>query len=340
VLFFLSEARKGPALNRRSLITLLVGGSAVAWPLAARAQQAAMPVVGFVDSGSPGPHAPNVAAFRRGLKEAGYIEGQNVAIEFRWAEGQNDQSASLVADLVRRRVTVIAATSIAAALAAKVATTTIPIVFRTGADPVGLGLVTTLNRPNGNLTGVTSLNIEVGSKRLELLHELVPTATTVGILVNPTSPNADKTSKDLEAAAHTLGLHLHVLHARTERDLDAALASLVQVDAGGLVIGPDALFASQNEKLAALTARYAVPSVHFLRSFVTAGGLMSYGGSFTDSFYQAGIYVGRILKGEKPGDLPVQRSTKVELVLNLKTAKALGITFPISLLGRADEVIE
>jgi putative ABC transport system substrate-binding protein len=325
-------------MRRRNFIALL--GSAAASPLAARAQQPAMPVVGFVDSGSPGPHAPNVAAFRQGLKEAGYIEGQNVAIEFRWGEGQNDQSVSLVADLVRRRVTVIAATGIAAALAAKAATTTIPIVFRTGADPVGLGLVTTLNRPNGNLTGVTSLNVEVGSKRLELLHELVPAATTMGLLVNPTSPNADKTLKDLEAAAHTLGLHLHLVHARTERDLDASLASLVQVGAGGLVIPPDALFTSQNEKLAALTSRYAVPSVHNLRSFVSAGGLMSYGGSFTDSFHQAGIYVGRILKGEKPGDLPVQRSTKVELVLNLKTAKALGITFPISLLGRADEVIE
>jgi len=325
-------------IRRREFIVTL--GGAATWPLAARAQQPAMPVVGFVNSGSPGPHAPNVAAFRRGLKEAGYIEGQNVAIEFRWAEGQNDQSASLVADLVRRRVVVIVATSIAAALAAKAATTTIPIVFRIGGDPVGLGLVASLNRPNGNLTGVTSLNIEVGSKRLELLHELVPTATTVGILVNPTSPNADKTSKDLEAAAHTLGLHLHVLHARAERDLDAALASLVQVDAGGLAISPDARLTSQIEKLAALTTRYAVPSVHNLRSFVTAGGLMSYGGSFTDSFHQAGVYVGRILKGEKPGDLPVQRSTKVELVLNLKTAKALGITFPISLLGRADEVIE
>jgi putative ABC transport system substrate-binding protein len=324
--------------RRREFITLL--GGAAAWPLAARAQQPAMPVVGFVSARSPSSDAPNVAAFRRGLKEAGFVEGQNVAIEFRWAEGQNDQVASLVADLVRRPVTVIAATSITAALAAKAATTTIPIVFRTGADPVGLGLVTSLNRPSGNLTGVTSLNIEVGSKRLELLHEVVPTAATVGILVNPTSPNADKTSRDLEAAAHTLGLHLRVLHARTEGDLDAALASLVQVGAGGLVIGPDALFASRNEKLAALTARYAVPSVHFLRSFVTAGGLMSYGGSFTDSFHQTGAYVGRILKGERPANLPVQQATKVELTINLKTAKALGVTVPLPLLMRVDEVIE
>ena len=326
-------------MNRRAFITVL-GGAAAAWPLAARAQQPTMPVVGFVSGRSPSSDAHLVAAFRRGLNEAGYVDGQNVAIEFRWAEGQNDQLASLVADLVRRRVTVIAATSIAAALAAKAATTTIPIVFRTGGDPVGLGLVTSLNRPSGNLTGVTSLNVEVGSKRLELLHELVPTAATVGILVNPTSPNADKTWRDLEAAAQTLGLHLRILHARTERDLDAALASLVQVDAGGLVIGPDALFASQNEKLVALTARYAVPSVHFLRSFVTAGGLMSYGGSFTDSFHQTGAYVGRILKGERPTDLPVQQATKVELTINLKTAKALGLDIPATLIARADEVIE
>jgi putative tryptophan/tyrosine transport system substrate-binding protein len=326
-------------MRRREFIMAL-GGAAAAWPLAARAQQTAMPMVGFVNSGSPGPYAPNVAAFLQGLKEAGYVDGQNVAVEFRWAEGQNDQLPALVADLVRRPVTVIAATSIAAALAAKAATTTIPIIFRTGADPVGLGLVTSLNRPSGNLTGVTSLNIEVGSKRLELLHELVPTAAVMAVLVNPTNPNAERTSKDLETAAHTLGLRLRVLHARTERDLDAALASLVQVGAGGLVISPDAFFASQNENLAALSARYGIPSMHFSRDFVAAGGLMSYGGSFTESFHQTGLYVGRILKGEKAGELPVQQSTKVELVLNLKTAKALGISFPITLLGRADEVIE
>ena len=326
-------------MRRREFIALM-GGAAAAWPLAPRAQQAAMPVVGFVNSGSPGPYAPNVAAFLQGLKEAGYVDGQNVAVEFRWAEGQNDQLPALVADLVRRPVTVIAATSIAAALAAKAATTTIPIIFRTGADPVGLGLVTSLNRPGGNLTGVTSLNIEVGSKRLELLHELVPTAAVMAVLVNPINPNAERTSKDLETAARTLRLRLRVLHARTERDLDAALASLVQIDAGGLVISPDAFFASQNENLAALSARYGIPSMHFSRDFVIAGGLMSYGGSFTESFHQTGLYVGRILKGEKAGELPVQQSTKVELVLNLKTAKALGISFPITLLGRADEVIE
>ena len=282
-----------------------------------------------------------VAAFRRGLQESGYVEGGNVAIEYRWADNQIDRLPALAADLVHRQVTVIAATTTPAALAAKAATTTIPIVFEMGGDPIRLGLVVSLNRPGGNVTGVTNLNAEVAPKRVELLHELVPTSSVIALLVNPTNPGlAEPVSRASQAAAHTLGLHLHVLNASTEHDFDAVFAKLIQLRAGGLVIGPDAFFAARSEQLAALAVRHAVPAVFENREFVAAGGLVGYTGSIADAYHLVGVYAARILKGEKPGELPVQRSTKVEMFLNLKTATALGITVPLPLLGRADEVIE
>jgi putative ABC transport system substrate-binding protein len=328
-------------IKRREFITLLGGAAAtpLVRPLAARAQQSVMPVVGFLHSGSPSEWARYIPAFRNGLKEVGYVEGQNVAIEYRWAENQYDRLPALAADLVRRQVAVIAANN-PAALPAKAATTTIPIVFTIGFDPVAVGLVASLNRPGGNLTGITSLNLEIGPKRLELLHEVVPTATIIALLVNPTNPNADTLSRDLQAAARTLGLQLHVLHASTQHDFDMVFATLAQVRASGLVIGPDAFFNSRSEQLAAMTLRHAVPTITQYREFAAAGGLMSYGSSITHQARQAGVYTGRILKGEKPAELPVQQETKVELIINLKTAKVLGLTVPLSLLGRADEVIE
>ena len=327
-------------MRRREFITLL--GSAAVWPLAARAQQAAMPAIGVLSAEWRDLFADRLRAFHEGLSETGYVEGRNLAIEYRWAEGRNDQLPALAAELVRRQVTVIVtAGSTPAALAARAATTTIPIVFYLGADPVEVGLVTSLSRPGGNLTGVVTLNVEVGAKRLELLHELIPTATVVALLLNPTNPTLAQTlSRDLQAAARTLGLQLHVLHASNEREIDTAFATLVQLRAGALVIGADALFNSRSEQLAALTVRHAVPAIYQFREFVSAGGLMSYGTTVVDTYRPVGVYTGRILKGEKPAELPVQQATRLELIINLKTAKALGITVPLPLLGRADEVIE
>jgi putative ABC transport system substrate-binding protein len=330
-------------MRRREFITL-AGGAAAVWPLAAaRAQQPALPVVGFLNAASPKSYARQLSAFLKGLGEAGYVDGHNVMIEYLWAEGRMDRLSAMAADLVHNHVTVIAATSTPAALAAKAATTTIPIVFETAADPVQLGLVASLHRPGGNVTGVTQTNGEVAPKRLELLHELLPTARVMALLVNPADPAlAEPTTKETLAAAHTLGLELHVLNASTERDFDGVFAKLIQLRAGGLVIGPDALFTGRDasEQLAALSLRHAVPTIYEHREFAAAGGLMSYGSDTSESYRLAGNYTGRILKGEKPADLPVQQATKVELYINLKTAKALGITFPLTLLGRADEVIE
>jgi putative tryptophan/tyrosine transport system substrate-binding protein len=325
-------------MQRREFITFL-GGAAAAWPLSVRAQQPAMPVIGFLNGASPDGYAPMVAGFRQGLKETGYIEGQNVAIEFRWASGQYDRVPAMTAELVRRQVAVIVANT-PGVQAVKAATTTIPIVFTTPSDPVQIGLVASLSRPGGNVTGVTQLSVQVMPKRLEVAHELVPTAIIIAVLVNPTNPLTEALLRDLQAAARTLGLQLHVLHASTERDFDTVFATLAQQRPGALVISTDTFFVSRSEQLAALTIRHAVPTIFQDRAFAAAGGLMSYGGSTADAYRQAGVYAGRILKGEKPADLPVVQSTKVELFINLKTAKALGITFPLSLLGRADEVIE
>ena len=327
-------------MKRRDFITL-VGGAAAAWPFVAHAQQPALPVVGFLNSESLDLSAERVRAFRQGLSEAGYVDGRNVAIEYRWGEGRYDRLPALAADLVRRNVTVLCAIgSIAAPLAAKGATTRIPIVFQTGADPVKFGLVASLARPGGNLTGVASLNVELGPKRLELLREAIPTATIVGLLVNPTSPNAENLSKDMQAAARRLGLQLQILHASTERDFETAFRTLSEVRANALVIGTDPFFTARSQKLATLALSRAVATIFQFREFALAGGLMSYGGSLTDVSRLAGVYTGRILKGEKPADLPVLQSMKVELFINLKTAKALGLTLQITLLGRANEVFE
>jgi putative ABC transport system substrate-binding protein len=327
-------------VKRRDFLALL-GGTA-AWPLTANAQQPAMPVIGFLGGASSDLWGDRLRAFRQGLNETGYTEGQSVAIEYRWADGQYDRLPALAAEFVRRQVAVICAPgSTAAVLAAKAATQTIPIVFQTGVDPVELGLVASLNKPGGNLTGVTNLGVELGPKQLEVLHELAPAATSVALLVNPTNPAlSGPLSREVQAAAVGLGLQFHLLHASSDSDFDAAFATLVQRRAGGLVISPDALFTARSDQLAALTVRHAVPTIFLNREFAAAGGLMSYGGSFTEGFRQVGVYTGRILKGEKPADLPVERSTKVELFINLKTARALGLTVPLSLLGRADEVIE
>jgi putative ABC transport system substrate-binding protein len=327
-------------MRRREFITLL-GGAATAWPLAVRAQQLAMPVVGFVSGGSSGPFAYLVRAFREGLSETGYVEGQNLAVEFRWAEGQYDRLPGLVADPVRRQVSVLTATTTPGVLAAKAATKTIPIVFATDGDPVQLGLAASLSRPGGNVTGVTQLNVEVAPKRVELAHELIPGATVIALLVNPSNPLAEAVSKDSQAAARILGLQLHVLHANTERDFDAVFKSLVQKRAAALVIASaDPLFGSRAEQLGALALHHRVPAIHQFRGFALAGGLASYGGRFTDSYRQVGVYTGRILKGEKPTDLPVVQSARIELILNLKTAKTLGLDVPPVLSARADEVIE
>ena len=327
-------------LRRRAFITLL-GGAAVAWPRAARAQQATMPVVGLLYDQSLVGSADMLAAFREGLKQFGFVEGQNVAIEYRWADGQNDRLPALAADLVRRRVAVIVAIgSTAATLAAKAATTTIPIVFNVAADPVQFGLVASFNRPGGNVTGISSMNIELTGKLLQLLHELVPGATRFATLRNPTGPVIQSALAEAQAAARSLGLQLLVLYAGTEGDFEPAFAALVQQQAAALLVGPSTLFQSHYPQIVTLAARHRVPVVYAHHEAVAAGGLMSYGSPRADNLRLAGSYTGRILKGEKPADLPVQQPTKVELHINMKTARALGLTIPTALLVRADEVIE
>jgi putative ABC transport system substrate-binding protein len=325
-------------MKRREFITLL-GGTAVMWPLATRSQQA-MPVIGVLSSASSHDYVPMLAAFRKALGETGYVEGQNVKIEYVWADEQYDRLPALAEDLVRRQVSLIVAAATPAALAAKPATSTIPIVFAIGGDPVRTGLVESLSRPGGNLTGAAHINVETAPKRLELMHELMPKEKVLGLLINPTNPVAKSVTAAVQAAAGSLALELKVVHAHSDEEIDTVFASLPGMGVGALVIGTDPFFTSQSEKLGAISLRLAMPAIYQYRSFVEAGGVMSYGGSITDSYRHAGLYAGRILKGEKPGDLPVQLSTKIELFLNLKSAKALGLDPPLPLLGRADEVIE
>jgi putative tryptophan/tyrosine transport system substrate-binding protein len=327
-------------VRRRQFITL-VGGVA-AWPMAARAQQPAMPVVGFISGGSPDGYAPLAAAFRQGLNESGYVEGRNVMIEFRWAQNQNDRLPALAADLVARQAVVIAAGGISSALAAKAATPTIPIVFEAGSDPVKTGLVASLNRPGGNVTGVSNFAAVLAPKVLALLHELVPNGPTViAVLVNPTTPNlAESIANDMEAAGRALGLQIQTLNASTRDEIDAAFAALAQLRARALVIGGDPLFTSRRVHLAMLAARYGVPAIYNAPEFPRAGGLMSYGASLTDAYRQTGVYTGKVLKGAKPADLPVEQPTRFELIVNVRAAKAIGISVPATLLARADEVIE
>jgi putative tryptophan/tyrosine transport system substrate-binding protein len=326
-------------MKRREFVTM-VGGAAVVWPLAAWAQQPTMPVIGFMNGTSPQGYGHFVAAFRQGLIETGYIEGQNVAIEYRWAEGHYDRLPALAADLIHRRVAVIVATSTPANIVAKKATTEIPIVFTTSSDPVEIGLVASLDRPGGNVTGSVTLNVEVVSKRLELLHELVPTAGVVAVLVNPNNPNTKTQSRELEAAARTIGLQIETVNATTESEIDVAFAQLAERRTGVLLVDTDAFLFSRRAQLVGLAKRYAVSAIFDRREYAEAGALMSYGGSVEDIYRLAGIYTGRILKGEKPADLPVIQSTKLQLIINLKTAKAIGMTVPPSILARADEVIE
>ena len=327
-------------MRRRDLITL-IGGATAAWPLLARAQQRPLPVLGFLGFTSPQVFAAEGAAFYRGLAEAGYVEGQNVAVEYRWAQGQFDQLPALAAELVRRQVSVLAAIGTpASVIAAKAATTTIPIVFVSGADPVQMGLVDSLNRPGGNATGVYMLTSALEPKRLELMGEVVPNAATIGVIVDPNSPDTGGQMRELASAASALGRQIRILNASSEGEIEAAFAAVAEQRIEAVVVASSPFYLPQRQKFVTLAARHAVPTVYFFRAFAEAGGLMSYGTSLADAYRQAGLYTGRILKGEKPGDLPIQQSVKVELVINMKTAKALGLTFPLALLGRADEVIE
>ena len=325
-------------MKRRTFITLL--GGAAAWPLAARAQQAAIPVIGFLYSGSPGTISKELVIFRQALAEAGYVEGRTVAVEYRWAEGQYDQLPALAAELVRRQVAVVVAVPIPAALAAKAATVTIPIVFSAAGDPVKLGLVDSVARPGGNATGVNFFQAELGAKQLGLLRELLPTAARIGLLVNPANANVEGVTKDVEAAASAIGVQIDVLGASDSREIEAAFATLVRNKAAALVVGADSFFFNRRLQLAILAARHTIPAVYFNREFAEAGGLMSYGTSLTEVYHQLGVYTGRILKGSKPADLPVVQSTKFEFVINLLSARAHGLEIPPVLLARADEVIE
>lgn len=327
-------------MQRREFMALM-GGAAV-WPLAAHAQTpAAMPVIGYLSAASPARFASRLKAFHQGLDELGFAEGRNVIIEYRWAEGQPERLPELAAELVDRQVSVIVAPGGApGGLAAKSATKEIPIVFEMGADPIATGMVSSLNKPGANVTGVSSLNVEVTPKRLEILREMIPAADVVGVLINPTSPTVESQLRNLRVAAHAFGVQLHVLQAANDRDLEAAFAKLAQLGARGLVVASDGYFATNSERLAALAAHHAIPAIHQSRDFSTAGGLASYGGNFSESHRQTGMYAGRILAGQKPAELPVQQITKVELLINLKAAKTLGVAVPLSLLGRADEVVE
>jgi putative ABC transport system substrate-binding protein len=318
----------------------VMGGAAATWPLAARAQQPALPVIGFMNIGTPKGNGDLRVSFQKGLSEAGFTDGQNVTIEYHWAEGHDDRLPALAADLARRRVSVIAATGTPAALAAKSAIATVPIVFETSSDPVKLGLVASLNRPGGNATGVTQLSSELVSKRMGLLHDLIPAATVIGFLVNPGDPRTETQTKDTQEAAHALGLQIQILNASTDGEIETAIAALPELQAGALLVGTGELFRRQPGRIPELAARQRIPAIYQYREYAAAGGLISYGTSITDAYRLAGIYAGRILKGEKPADLPVLRPTKFELVLNLKTAKSLGLEIPARVLALADEVIE